>query len=103
MHLNHSPQTSLLCYGLGAHMACLTLHTMICTVSRTSEIKHVSDKAGADLESGGQLLLLSAHVRLPFHLLLLQGLPICLHMSRSWSTCRTQAMPPAGQAVLPLI
>ena len=103
MLLNHSPQTSMLCYGLAAHMACLTLHVMIRTMSGICEIKHVSDKAGANLESGGQLLLLSAHVRLPFHLLLLQGLPICLHMPRSWSICHTQAMPPAGQAVLSLI
>ena len=87
MLLNHSPQTSLLCYGLAAHMACLALHAMIRTVSRLCEIKHVSDKAGADLESGGQLLLLSAHVRLPLHLLLLQGLPVCLHMPSSLASC----------------
>ena len=65
-------------------------------------MRHVSDKAGADLESGGQLLLLSAHVRLPLHLLLLQGLPICLHTwaPQSSPMPHIQAMPPAGQAAL---
>ena len=46
-------------------------------------MKQMSDYAGADLESSGQLLLLSTHVRLPLHLLLLQGLPICLHIPRN--------------------
>ena len=64
-------------------------------------MRHVSDKAGADLESSGQLLLLSAHVCLPLHLLLLQGLPICLHTwPHGQALCQIQAMPPAGQAAL---
>ena len=72
----------------------------VCLGSMTSCMRQTMQVL--NLKSGGQLLLLSAHVCLPLHLLLLQSLPVCLHTwaPQSSPMPNIQAMPPAGQAAL---